>query len=305
MFHFSKNKVNYPIVQKAVDYLDHHRGEKYRNPDKLTGAEKEYMSEFKREGQEAREEYRIFCQKLADSMPGLLLDSGSPSGWVNQGQIVNNYIWSRFTTERYKNFIYIIAVNVDIPEGLFDKTVLEVWVGEDEKKNNNHKKLARLLDLDITMTDNLYYVCTRLDDSRFYSTNVVDIREKWNKGLIRSVCLLKVIDGPYTAERAGDVFKATQDAVKRFIPYYEYVMDGDGPEGDWLQFAPSLKKPDNKEKIDYSGEYSVGCKVEHNRYGIGEISGYNDGKVEIEFESGESRSFDLAMCVEKRMLERV
>ena len=41
---------------------------------------------------------------------------------------------------------------------------------------------------------------------------------------IRVVSLLKVIKGPYTADRGDAVIKDTRRAIIDFLPYYEYII---------------------------------------------------------------------------------
>lgn len=212
----------------VIEYLENYGGKKYKSIDKALDSEKEYFKTFYEAGRKAREEYKKFCTAVCNGIPELEMDSKSPSMWVNQGQRVDEYFWSRFKTCSSLDFINNISITIDRTPMMGGGFVLGVYVGLDYNRSEDNKsKIVRqnqLLDLDIPVADDFYYLILPSNGNNYISKERDKLIKRYKAHEIRVVSLLKVIKGPYTADRGDAVIKDTRRAIIDFLPYYEYII---------------------------------------------------------------------------------
>ncbi len=212
----------------VIEYLENYGGKKYKSIDKALDSEKEYFKTFYEAGRKAREEYKKFCAAVCNGIPELEMDSKSPSMWVNQGQRVDEYFWSRFKTCSGLDFINNISITIDRTPMMGGGFVLGVYVGLDYNRSEDDKsrivRQNQLLDLDIPVADDFYYLILPSNGNNYISKERDKLIKRYKAHEIRVVSLLKVIKGPYIADRGDVVIKDTRRAIIDFLPYYEYVI---------------------------------------------------------------------------------
>jgi len=213
---------------QIVEYLDEYSGKKYRDPYKVPDVEKEYYSAFRRKGQIAREEYKRYCKAVCEAIPNLEMDSRSPNNWVNQGQKVNEYFWTKYKTSSHDDYINNIAITINKIPQLYDSWVLGVYVGLDNNKADDkhiaYKRQNHILDLDIPESNDLYYLVDSTYNTNRYMKNRDEVRREYDEHKVKSIQLVKIIYGPYTSDRSNAIIQDTESAIQEFIPYYEYIM---------------------------------------------------------------------------------
>ncbi len=212
----------------VIEYLENYGGKKYKTVDKALDSEKEYFKSFYEAGRKAREEFKRFCTAVCKGISGLEMDSKSPSMWVNQGQRVDEYFWSRFKTYSSLDFINNISITIDRTPMMGGDFVLGVYVGLDYNHSKDDKsrivRQNQLLDLDIPVADDFYYLILPSNGNNYISKERDKLIKRYKAHEIRVVSLLKVIKGPYTADRGDAVIKDTRRAIIDFLPYYEYII---------------------------------------------------------------------------------
>ena len=296
-------------LEKTVAYLKEYHGEKYVAPENTSGAKKEYYSVFKERGQAAREEFAKFCKEVCKKVPGLEMDSASPSMWKNQGQLVNEYFWSRFKTQEYNGFVNNISIAINKQPSLNDSWVLGVYVGAIFTKAGGEECLRqnrqnRLLDLDIPESDGLYYSVKPSNGENYLIKDRDELRKRYDAVKVTIVELLKVIPGPYTEDRVNELIEDTKAAILEFLPYYEYVQSGERPERPWKGVKPEASKP-VVPSIDWEAEYPVGCRVEHPRFGEGTVQEIGETNVLISFDDFGEKKLGKEVCEKEQLLTRI
>ena len=293
-------------LNKVVDYLDKYHGKKYIDPDKVEGTRKEYYIEFREAGQTARDEFRNYCNDVCERISELEMDSGSPSMWINQGQNVNEYFWSRYKTKSHDGYVNNIAITINRPPQLNDSWTLGVYVGASYTKAGGKECIRqnRLLDLDIPISDNIYYVVKTTNDAEYIIKNRDEVRKRYDEGKVMVVSLLKVIEGPYTEERYNEILDDTVNSINEFIPYYEYVMSGEHSEEEWKSKPTTIVKPEVP-SVDWEKEYPIGCQIEHPKFGVGEISGYDETNIFVRFEDFGEKKLSKDACASGHLLSLV
>ena len=297
---WSKN-MDLRIVTK---YLDEYEGKEYQNPEKFSESqnkEKEYFIKFRNNGRAAREEFRKYCNMVCASIPELEMHSRSPSGWINQGRIVYDYFWSRFKLSKYDSYVNNISITINRERAISESRTLGVYIGLD---NNNadsatKKRQMQLLDLEIENSKNFYYLMTYYNDKNYVTKNINDVRDAYNSNKLKVVSFLKVIDGPYTADRADIILEDTKNAILEFIPYYEYIMD--------VEYKDSRKSDEAEDKSGNVSnknvnEYSLGCGVYHKKFGYGTIVDIGAELVTIDFESYGEKKLVIEACEKGNLL---
>ncbi len=224
-------------LSKVTHFFEQYSGEKYKSPKKLSGVEREYYTAFGKAGRLARGEFKNYCKTVCEGVLEIEMDGKSPSMWMNQGQVVDEYFWSRFKTKRHDDYINNIAITINKMPELSETWTLGVYVGVDYKKASQNPSLFRkqnhLLDLEILESKNFYYLVKTTNDIDYTCQNRDEVRKRFIEGKVKVVSLLKVIDGPYTEERSDIIIKDSRQAVKEFIPYYEYIMGENYTMSGW------------------------------------------------------------------------
>lgn len=221
----------------VTKYLDEYSGERYRAPENAPDTKKQYYYDFYKAGREAREEYKKYCKRLCAGNTEIEMDGKSPSGWKSTWHYVDEYFWSRFKTKRHDDYINNIAITINKMPELSETWTLGVYVGVDYKKASQNPSLFRkqnhLLDLEIPESKNFYYLVKTTNDIDYTCQNRDEVRKRFIEGKVKVVSLLKVIDGPYIEERSDIIIKDSRQAVKEFIPYYEYIMGENYTMSGW------------------------------------------------------------------------
>ncbi len=293
-------------LSKVIGYFEKFSKQSYIAPEKTSGAEREFYLAFKEAGHTAREEYKAFCERVCHGIPELVMDSKSPSSWINQGQVAEDYFWSRFRTRSHDGFVHNIAVTMNRildPSGFW---VLGVYVSPiyNDLGGKECIRHNRVLDLDIPVSEDFYYVVRTTNEAEYLSKDRDEVRKRFDEGRAMVVSLLKIIPGPYTADRTDELIEKTREAVRSFIPYYEYVLSGDRAEKAWKTVAPKKVEPEVP-RVDWEKEFPVGCQVEHAKFLSGVVQAIGNETITICFEDFGVKELRKDACAAGGLLERV
>ena len=215
---------------KTVSFLNQYSGKHYRVPEKA-GDQADYMSEMKKLGQEARQTFIDFIKTAIKDIPGL--EYVSCSNWVNQGQVVEKYLWIELKKKEWQS--YPNSVSVSIERSAINQRIC-FSIRSDTKnvssKEVDYEKQFRLLDCE-------------LHSFSKYSLHIDlnTVKKLCNEGDIHKLEIVEEIYGITEKDCAGTILDETTKAIKQIYPLYEHVMNGGevSKEDNWW---PNLEEYD-------------------------------------------------------------
>lgn len=108
-----KRKINqqrrYYALINVLHFLGNYSGKHYLAPERA-GNQAEYMSEMKKSGIGARQIFIDFIKDTIQQIPGL--EYVSCSNWVNQGQVVESYLWIELKKQEWLNYPNSVSVSI-------------------------------------------------------------------------------------------------------------------------------------------------------------------------------------------------
>ncbi len=195
------------------------------------------MSQVKQRGQEARQLFIDFIKDAIKDIPDF--EYVSCSNWMNQGQVVQRYIWIELKRKEWKNYPNSVSVSI---EKLWDEICITVRAETKDtaSKEEDFKKQFRLLDC--RMLDGMTYLLIDQNGKHYYyETDTDKVRKRCDSGEIRKLEVIEVIKQLTRDENA--ILEETKKAIKEIYPLYEYVMtDDEKPAED--EWWPSLEEYD-------------------------------------------------------------
>ena len=222
---------------EMVSFLSEHSGQRYIAPDKA-GEKADYMTELKTRGQEARQKFINFGQKIADCIPSL--EFVSCSNWMNQGQSVEQYLWIELKNKELIDYPQSVSLSIEKHGEAYpgDGYYLSIRSGirTAKCKSADYKRQIRLLDCDLVA--GMTYRTKYTDQSyQFHGTDTETVRSLCENGTIQEVEVIEAIEDLPGKDKCGKIFEATLKATREILPLYEYVMCKE----DWW---PSLNEYD-------------------------------------------------------------
>ena len=227
-------------LTRIVTFLKDYSGKHYTAPLRA-GDQAEYMTEMKERGQEARQLFIDFIKDAIKDIPDL--EFASCSKWINQGQIVQRYIWIELKRKEWWNYPNSVSVSVEKTEMAFGDEV-GITIRSETKdiasKDEDFNRQFRLLDCELL--NGMSYLLIDHDGAHhYYETDINKVRERCNNGVVRKLEVLEVVEN--LARNEQTILSETKKAIKEIYPLYEHVMseDKEPEEGDWW---PSLSEFD-------------------------------------------------------------
>ena len=212
-----------------VSFLSEYSGQHYVAPDKA-GDQAEYMTELKTRGQDARQKFIAFGQKIAARIPSL--EYVSCSNWMNQGQTVEHYLWIELKNSEWKEYPNSVSLSIEKHDNVYPGEGYYLSVRAETRDVNSkaadYKRQLRLLDCDLL--EGMSYRVKHKDQTyHFQGTDIEKVKELSEEGILQKVEIVEALDNLPGKDLAGTVFDETLKAVKEILPLYEYVMQ----EEDW------------------------------------------------------------------------
>ena len=228
---------------EMVSFLRDYSGEHYTVPDKA-GQNADYMAEMKRRGQEARQKFILFIQEVVKQLPGI--EYVSCSNWLNQGQVVERYLWAELKNPEWKNYPQSISISLASHDkatpGEGQYLSIRADTRDVSSKAADYEKQKRLLDCDLT--GGMSYMATYVNGEYDYlGTDKENVKRLCDDGTILKLEIIETIDDLPEKDGAGTIMKEAVKAAKEIQALYEYVMSDSGKpdEADWW---PSLEEYD-------------------------------------------------------------
>lgn len=220
-----------------VSFLSEYSGQHYVAPDKA-GDQAEYMTELKTRGQDARQKFIAFGQKIVAHIPSL--EYVSCSNWMNQGQTVERYLWIELKNNEWKEYPNSVSLSIEKHDNVYPGEGYYLSVRAETRdvssKAADYKRQLRLLDCDLL--EGMSYRVKHKDQTyHFHGMDTEKVKELSEEGILQKVEIVEAVDNLPEKDVAGTVFDETLNAVKEILPLYEYVMQ----EEDWW---PSLTEYD-------------------------------------------------------------
>ena len=227
-------------ITKIVSFLKEFAGKHYKAPLRA-GDQADYMSEMKDRGQEARQLFIDFIKDAITDIPGL--EFASCSNWVNQGQVVQRYIWVELKRKEWWNYPNSVSISIEKREELFGNEIgitVRAETKDIASKDEDLKRQFRLLDCDL-LDGMTYLVKDNRGELHYNESDTEALRELYETGAIIKLEIIEVIEKLNRNESV--ILSETKDAIKEIYPLYEYVMsDTEKPDEDgWW---PSLEEYD-------------------------------------------------------------
>ena len=220
-----------------VSFLSDYNGKHYVAPDKA-GDQAEYMVELKRRGQEARQKFIAFSQKVASQIPGL--EFVSCSNWMNQGQIVQKYLWIELKRSEWNDYPQSVSLSIEEHGDSYpgEGYYMSVRAGSHDNvsKTADNERQFRLLDC--ALLDGMTYRARYNDHAYYYHGRDTErIKALRDDGTVIKVEVIEAIENLTQKDIAGTVLEETVKAAKEIQTLYEYIMR----QEDWW---PNLSEYD-------------------------------------------------------------
>ena len=212
--------------KEILRYLDQYQGVPYSNPDKkgLTPAERSNFRNIREKAQVAVEEMKKIAKRCSELYD---LDKCSPIIWLDGTNVkTKRYLWAQMKHSEWENFPISISVFVEKNNGVTRYRIsLEIKTdGVDEKIMDLYHS-----HLDKKKEDGMVYVTNVTSSNEWGNPKSIDedvesIKKKLATGEIQKVQLSIYVEQSKskTNEQYDD---EVMKAVRRLIPYYEYVME--------------------------------------------------------------------------------
>ena len=222
---------------EMVSFLDEYSGQHYVAPDKA-GDKTDYMTTLKARGQDARQKFIAFGQKIAAHIPSL--EFVSCSNWMNQGQTVERYLWIELKNQEWKDYPHSVSLSIEKHDEAYPGEGYYLSIRSETRDVNSkaadYKRQMRLLDCDLL--DGMTYRTKYKDQSyQFHGADTETVRSLCESGTIQKVEVIEAIEDLADKDKGGVIFEETLKATKEILPLYEYVMR----QEDWW---PSLAEYD-------------------------------------------------------------
>lgn len=228
---------------EMVSFLADYTGEKYSLPENA-GDRAEYMAELGRRGKDARKKFVAFIKDIADQLPGL--EYVSCSNWVNQGQVVERYIWAELKKREWKQYPQSVSISIsthdnEVPgDGQYISIRAETRDGT--SKPEDYRKQLRLKDC--ALPQGMVYLVTYTNGVYEYlGTDTEKVKQLCEDGALKKMQILKAIDDLPEKDEAGTIAGEVLQAAEIIQKLYEYVMNEDD-EPDEEEWWPSLSDYD-------------------------------------------------------------
>ncbi len=228
---------------EMVSFLADYTGEKYSLPENA-GDRAEYMAELGRRGKDARKKFVAFIKDIADQLPGL--EYVSCSNWVNQGQVVERYIWAELKKREWKQYPQSVSISIsthdnEVPgDGQYISIRAETRDGT--SKPEDYRKQLRLKDC--ALPQGMVYLVTYTNGVYEYlGTDTEKVKQLCEDGALKKMQILKAIDDLPEKDEAGTIAGEVLQAAEIIQKLYEYVMNEDDvpAQEEWW---PSLSEYD-------------------------------------------------------------
>lgn len=209
--------------KEILRYLEQYQGVPYSNPDKkgLTPAECSNFRNIRENAQVAVEEMKKIAKRCSELYG---LDKCYPIMWLDGTNVkTKKYLWAQMKHSEWENFPISISVFVEKNNGVTRYRIsLEIKTdGVDEKIMDLYHS-----HLDKKKEDGMVYVTDSNEwgNLEIINEDVESIKKKLATGEIQKVQLSIYVEQSKskTNEQYDD---EVMKAVRRLIPYYEYVME--------------------------------------------------------------------------------
>ncbi len=217
---------------EMISFLENYAGKHYIVPSKAR-KDAQYMADMKQRGQEVRQKFIAFGQEVANSVPGL--EFVSCSKWINQGQVVQEYLWIELKNKKWKNYPHSVSLSIEkhgtkYPgEGYF--LSVRADTRDASSKEEDFKRQERLLDLNLQ--NGMFYEAKFTDGRYYYLADDKDrARKKCEDGTVLKLEVVKGIEELADKDIQRTILPETVQAAKEIQPFYEYVMVGGEPNQD-------------------------------------------------------------------------
>ena len=208
---------------KVLSFLNEYSGKHYTVPEKA-GEQAEYMSEMKRRGQEARQLFIDFVKNAIKDIAEL--EYVSCSNWVNQGQVVERYLWIELKKQEWKDYPNSVSVSIekhDVTPGKGYCISIRSDTKSVSSKTPDYKRQMRLIDCELR--DGMAYLSQYKDGDYYYhGKDKEKVKTLCNNGTIRKLEIIEEINNILEHDLAGTILADTEKAIREIYSLYKYVM---------------------------------------------------------------------------------
>lgn len=218
--HLNESIIDFTSI---CEWLNNYSGLNYIKPEK-SNEQKDEMRTMKSSGKNAIEEFKKYANLVKKSYPDF--DKLYCSSWINQAQIVPEYIWNEFKRSEYNDLPYSVSLAICKEKNNF-KLYVRCEIRDISVINKSIYKIFNNVIYNTLNTDSrLVY---DYDDSKGINHKLdkdyKDVEEAYNNSLIKKLRASIIIDGDYVTEESDRIISETIDAFKVFVPLYDKIVN--------------------------------------------------------------------------------
>ena len=228
---------------EMVSFLADYTGKHYTVPAKA-GDQADYMSEMKNRGKDARDKFVVFIKEVAEQLPGL--EYVSCSNWINQGQVVERYIWAELKKKEWMQYPNSVSISIsthdDSVPGEGQYISVRAETRDVASKSDDYQRTMRLLDCELSQ-GMAYLIKYHTGVYEYCGTDRELVANLCKQKSVQKLQIIKVIDDLPKKDDSGILFDEVLEAAKQIQKLYEHVMKQDDRpvEDEWW---PSLSEYD-------------------------------------------------------------
>ena len=297
---------------EMVSFLADYSGKHYTVPAKA-GDQADYMTEMRNRGKVARDKFVAFIKEVAEQLPGL--EYVSCSNWINQGQVVERYIWAELKKKEWMQYPHSVSISISTHDASIPGEGQYISVRAETRdvtsKPEDFQRTMRLLDCELPQ--GMAYLIRYSDGTYEYrGSDRESLIELCKYGKVQKVQIIKTIDDLPEKDATGTILEEVLQTAKEIQRLYEYVMkqDDEVVKDDWWpslsEYDPGISAAKYKElfttekivkrawlealyELYKMPEHSASCKQLGNLYGYSPshyISYYSSAAQNIQKETG-------------------
>lgn len=198
-----------------------HSGMHYIKPEKsMDNAED--MEQVKDLGTNARKLFIEYGNRVLEKLPDFIRTSCS--GWVNQGQIVPDYLWMELKRKGYEDRPFSISITI-----LKEDNDVKLYVCVEAKdiacKKGDLDQFNKMIYEKVPENSGCYFDGEdELGNYEIIGNSQEEAIIAYEAGKYKKIRIIKVIDGPYEASRTEHIVNDTIDVINKLMPNYNSIF---------------------------------------------------------------------------------
>lgn len=182
----------------------------------------EDMEQVKELGTNARKQFIEYGNRVLEKLPDFIRTSCS--GWVNQGQIVPDYLWMELKRKGYEDRPFSISITI-YKEDNDVKLFVCVEAKDIACEKGDLEQFNKMIYEKVLENSGCYFDGEdELGNYEMIGNSQEEAITAYEIGKYKKIRIIKIIDGPYEASRTEHIVNDTIDVINKLMPNYNSIF---------------------------------------------------------------------------------